>query len=378
MKTLPVTILGFGSMGRARALAYKSVTEYFRNCPIKPVPFQAFVLPHEVDSARAMGWDVTTDMMEAIKNPQTEYIDVCLPNSLHYGAVLAAFEARKHVFCEKPLAVSVDEAREMVEAAEARPGLLNSVNFIYRRAPANIYARQIAQSERFGKLLEARCYYNQHWGGPNVGGSWRFDSKAGGGTLCDIGSHAIDMLYFVTGMRPTEVSAAQVTHVKERYFNTTDANGKSTRELRKIDVDDGTRVVFNLPNGGIGSLECTRNAWGTENTHGYEFFFESGAVRWNYDDVNYLEVYDANIPERGWNRVLCDRGEFAYANMSGHMKGYRDFLVNVCYENMLAISGEKPVAPVATFRDAYDVERTIEAIRRSARERCWVKLEDIK
>lgn len=379
MKKLPVTILGFGAMGRARATAYENVTKYYGDCPIQPTLAQAFVLPHEAEGAKKYGWEPNLDMMDAIKNDKSKYIDICLPNAFHYSAALAAIEAKKHVFCEKPLAVSLNEAREMTEAAEACPGLLNSVNFIYRRCPANVFARQIVQENWFGKLLEARSYYNQSWGGPNTGGGWRFDAKAGGGTLGDLGSHALDMLYFVTGMRPAEVCATQVAHVKERMFDVVKEDGSRARESRKIDVDDGTRVVYNLPNGGIGQLECTRNAWGTANTQGYEFYFENGAIRWCYDDVNYLDVYDPSVRGRGWRRVLCNQGGFAYCHFSGgHMDGYRDFLTTACYENMRAIEGEENIAPLASFRDAYEVERTIEAIRRSHRERRWVGMDEVK
>ena len=378
MRDMPVTILGFGMMGRARNAAYSNVAKYYGDAPINPVIKQAFVLPNEADAAKKLGWDVNLDMMDAIRNDKSEYVDICLPNALHYSAAMAALDAKKHVFCEKPLAISVDEAREMMEAAEARPGLLNSVNYIYRRCPANVFARQIVQEDWFGKLLEARSYYNQSWGGPNTGGGWRFDAKAGGGTLGDLGSHALDMLYFVTGLRPSEVVATQVAHVKERMFSVTKEDGSTAREPRKIEVDDGTRVVYNLPNGGIGSLECTRNAWGTENTQGYEFYFENGAIRWCYDDVNYLEVYESGMRARGWRRVLCNQGGFAYCHFAGgHMDGYRDFLTSQCYENMRAIEGMDAIAPIATFREAYEVERTMEAIRRSFRERRWVKLEEI-
>ena len=378
MRDMPVTILGFGMMGRARNAAYANVAKYYGDTPINPVIKQAFVLPNEAESAKKLGGDVSLDMMDAIQNDKSEYVDICLPNALHYSATMAALDAKKHVFCEKPLAISVDEAREMTEAAEARPGLLNSVNYIYRRCPANVFARQIVQENWFGKLLEARSYYNQSWGGPNTGGGWRFDAKAGGGTLGDLGSHALDMLYFVTGLRPSEVVATQVAHVKERMFSVTKEDGSTAREPRKIEVDDGTRVVYNLPNGGIGSLECTRNAWGTENTQGYEFYFENGAIRWCYDDVNYLEVYESGMRARGWRRVLCNQGGFAYCHFAGgHMDGYRDFLTSQCYENMRAIEGMDAIAPIATFREAYEVERTMEAIRRSFRERRWVKLEEI-
>ncbi|MBR5759642.1 MAG: hypothetical protein IKX88_13715, partial [Thermoguttaceae bacterium] len=148
-------------------------------------------------------------------------------------------------------------------------------------------------------------------------------------------------------------------------------------EMVKVETDDATRIMYTLPGGAIGSLECTRNAWGTENTHGYELYFENGAIAWNYDDVNYLKIYDASKPERGWSRVISNRGGFAYPSFAdGHMYGYRDFTVNACYENMLKIAGADEVAPIATFRDAYNVECTIEAVRSSWENRCWVKLAD--
>ena len=151
------------------------------------------------------------------------------------------------------------------------------------------------------------------------------------------------------------------------------------RKLQPVGVDDGTRIIYNLPNGGIGQLECTRNAWGAENTQGYELYFEKGAIKWCYDDVNYLMVFDPSLKGRGWRRVLCNQGGFPYCHFGGgHMDGYRDFLTSQCYENMRAIAGEKAIAPIATFRDAYEVERTSAAINLSHRERRWVSLDEVK
>lgn len=384
-KTLNVSILGYGMMGTVRAVAYEAVSRYYTDCPIKPVLYQAFTLPVEAEAAKESGWDAKSDLDAVITDPGCDYVDVCLPNAMHYDAVMKAIGAGKHVFCEKPLSVTVDEAREMMTAAEAKPELLNAVNFIYRRCPSNVYARQLVKENKFGKLLEARSYYNQSWGGPDTPYSWRF-GKAGG-TLGDLGSHALDMLYYVTGMRPIELCAMQHTHITERRDPKTVGSDLAARmnrgaggpqgEMVKVETDDATRIMYTLPGGAIGSLECTRNAWGTENTHGYELYFENGAIAWNYDDVNYLKIYDASKPERGWSRVLSNRGGFAYPSFAdGHMYGYRDFTVNACYENMLKIAGADEVAPIATFRDAYNVECTIEAVRSSWENRCWVKLAD--
>lgn len=384
-KTLNVSILGYGMMGTVRAVAYEAVSRYYPSSPVKPVLYQAFTLPSEAEAAKESGWDARTDLDAVITDAGCDYVDVCLPNAMHHDAVLKALEADKHVFCEKPLSVTLDEAREMMTAAEKKPNLLNAVNFIYRRCPSNVYARKLVQENKFGKLLEARSYYNQSWGGPDTPYSWRFGKS--GGCLGDLGSHALDMLYYVTGMRPIELCAMQCTHVKERRDPKTVGSDLAARmnrgaegvkgEMVKVDTDDATRIMYTLPGDAIGSLECTRNAWGTENTHGYELYFENGAISWSYDDVNYLNIYDASKPERGWSRVLTNRGGFGYPSFAdGHMYGYRDFTVNACYENMLKIAGAEEVAPIATFRDAYNVERTIEAVRSSWENRCWVKLAD--
>ncbi len=388
-EALSVSILGYGMMGTVRAVAYEAVSRYYPSTPIKPVLYGAYTYTDgEFAAAKEVGWKPSKDLDAVIKDPECRYIDVCLPNAMHHDAVMKALDADKHVFCEKPLSVTVDEAREMMTAAEKKSNLLNAVNFIYRRCPSNVYARKLVKENKFGKLLEVRSFYNQSWGGPDTPYSWRF-GKAGG-TLGDLGSHAIDMLYYVTGLRPVELCAMQATHIKQRRKPTTvgsDLEARMNRgagtqgqvEMVDVETDDATRIMGILPGDVIWSLECTRNAWGTENTHGYELYFENGAIAWNYDDVNYLSLYDASMPERGWSRVLTNRGgkDFAYQSFAdGHMYGYRDFTVNACYENMLKIAGADEVAPIATFRDAYDVERTIEAVRASWENRCWTKLAD--
>lgn len=397
MKDMKVSILGFGMMGVVREVAYRAVTRYFNDSPINPVPFQAFCLEAEKAAVARTAWEPVCDMEAVIKNPEVEYVDVCLPNDLHCKAALMAFEAGKHVFCEKPLSSLLDEGRQMAAAADAHPNQLNSVNFIYRRCPANVYARQLVQSGKFGRLYNAQMSYYQSWGAPSTPGSWRFE-EPGGGSAGDLGSHAFDMLYYVTGKRPVDLCAVKSTHVKERKFRMAAGSdfadrygGKKTEDgfaMKPITVDDTMKVMFTLaeddaanPIDPVGSLEVTRNAYGTENTHAYTLYFENGAIRWNYDDVNYLEVYDATLPfeQRGWARVCCNRAGFAYPSFAdGHMYGYRDFTVNACYENMRAIAGLEPIAPLASFRDAFNIQRTLEACKQSIANRCWVKLDDIQ
>jgi len=395
---MKISILGFGAKGIARTLAYESVSRYYPSCPIKPVLYQAFALSADADKAKASGWQVVTDLDAVIQDPEAEYVDVCLPYSLRPGAVIEALKAGKHVFCEAPFPVShhyherspfasyFNEARQMADAAEAKPELLNSVNFVYRRCPANVYARKLIKENTFGKLLEARLYYSKRGNIPQTPFYYPINVEE---QSYELYSHALDMLYFTTGMRPIELVAFQKSYFTRDFdldiqdSNCTEGRFQRTRLDRPwfqyLDPLTANRVMYTLPNGAIGSLECTRLAWGSENAIGYELYFENGAIRWCYNDVNYLNVYDATAPERGWNRVLTNRVGFGYPSFAdGHMYGYRDFLVNACYENMLKISGEPETAPIATFQDAYETSRIIKAIQASCENLAWVKLSDFQ
>ncbi len=386
MKETKVSILGFGRANTARTVAYEAVPRYYPSCPIKPVLYQAFTLESDMEKAKAFGWQAVTNLDSVIKDSEAQYIDVCLPNSMHYDVVIKVLEAGKHVFCENPLAVSVREAREMVAAAEAKAELLNSVNFIYRRCPANVYARRLVQKKQFGKLLEARFFFNQSDRfnqGVIFSGTFFAEgcfTHRWGKTdaLQNLGTHAFDLLYFITDMRPIELVALQTSRFEQprrRNFGGWCFCARMGRET--LYDDDATRIMYALPGGVIGTLECWGDAWGVENSFGYELYFENGAIRWNYDDVDYLNIYDATDSKRGWNRVLTNRKGFAYSSFTdGHMNGTCDFMVNALYENMLKIAGEPEIAPIATFRDAYEVERAIEVAQVSWKERSWVKLED--
>ena len=393
-KDCKVSIIGWGMVERVQAVAYKAVQRYFpRECPKKYELYEAAVPFGLEKEAVEAGWKASTDLHAVLSNPETDLVDICLPPQIHYNVVKMAFDSGKHVFREKPLWGTLLDAYKMADIAAAHPNQLASFNYIYRGSPSAIYARKILQEGRFGKVMEVVCSYCQSWGWDDIPHSTRFDDE--GGTLADLGSHALDMLYFQTGMRPIEVLGLQTTHVKERpLLFPMDERIRGTgpdRVVRRsglyrgdchdyflVKTDDATDALFTLPGGAIGSLHCTRNAWGNENSHNFVIYCEHGALRWSYDDLNYLEIYDARTPERGWVRMLCDRKGCAYFNFAdGHMIGYRDLMVFACYANLRKICGLPEIAPTATFADALEVERTIEAIRRSWKERRWVKLSEI-
>ena len=393
-KEYKVAVLGYGTRGRIHADAYKAVMRYFPSCPVKPVLNEVYCASDgEAEAAAASGLKVNRDLDKTIENRETFLVDICLPPQKRYAAAKTAFESGQHVFSENPFTGTLLDAYKMAELAAQYPIQIASFNYICRRTPAAIYARNLLQEGRLGKVMEVVCSYYLSWHGIDPPLLPRFEEE--GGTLDDLEcfalwrleemmgnsgpeiEQALDMLYFQTGMRPIEVR--KTTHVPERIILSEEAALciKKTRPERVVE-HDGHYWFIVKTGGAIGPIHHTRNRWGNENSHNFVIYCEHGALRWSYDDLTHLEIYDARTPERGWVRMLCDRKACAYFNFAdGHMIGYRDLIVFACYDNLRKINGLSEIAPTATFADALEVERAKAALRRSSEKRRWVKLSEI-
>ncbi|MBQ2850554.1 MAG: Gfo/Idh/MocA family oxidoreductase [Thermoguttaceae bacterium] len=385
---LRVGLGGYGMMGGLYAAVVDNVNRYFRDAPFRAVKANAFVFSdEEAERAAEDGWTPVRSIDEMLEN--ADYAYPPLPNAMHCSVALAAFEKGVHCFSEKPLAATLDEAFAMTQAAEANKRFLNSVNFIYRRSPATVYARKLAQSGVFGDMTACRLQYWQSWSASifEVPLTWRFVEEQAGGASYDLASHCFDMLNYVTNERPRTVSAIATTHVKER-------RDLKTGEMRPVYVDDTLEANFALSGDAVGSLSVSRNCFGHENSHKFEICFERGTLAWCYDDLSTLWVYAADgglkLPNgeaisRGWTKIDCNRkGFWNHDFADGHRIGYRDLAVYQLCENMRAIdaleSGREyqSDAPIATFRDALEVQRCVAAALLSAKEGRRINVADVK
>lgn len=381
MQTIKTSLLGFGDQGKVRDLAYNLET-YYRNFPVRTELLEAFVLPEEAEAARACGWTPTTDLDATIANPAADLIEIRLPTQMRFAAATAALKAGKHVYVEPLLSDKLDESRAAAELADSRPKQLATVDFMYRRVPANAYARRIATEKRFGRLLEARFQFSQNWGFPQDA-PWRGAKSRG--VVFELGAAAFDLLYFTTGVRPEKLYAQNATFFDFPWDALNDEKAQNAETAPKSQSlfggEDATKIVFTAPENVVGSIVCSRSNRGAENAFSYELHFENGSVRWTYADFNYISVYTMkNEPNmRGWQRILCNRGGFPYDNFSGgHMYGSRDVAVNGVSENLRFIAGQNTIAPLATFRDAYEAHRAVDAAKKSFELDRPVKLEEIR
>lgn len=384
-KTLRVGIIGCGAMSPPAASAMRNLNLYFPNAPYKMRQGMAFVR-HDAAAKKAEseGWTASRSLNEVIEN--SDVVNVITANRGHRDATLAALAKGRHVYLEKPLAHNLDDAYEIKVAADKAQECCTATNFLYTRSPAVVYARFLVESGALGDLCFTQSHYFQCYGW-NTPSSWRDFLSEGGGVCLDISSHCFSVLNFVTGVRPVNISARTATHIDARI-------DRHTGRENKVEVDDTFTASFDLPNGAVGSVTVSRNAWGGENQHGFYYAFSKGALRWSYDNPCDLEVYFADggtkLPngitaERGWTHVDCDRKPF-YCNVfsDGHRLGYRGFTLNAWLEFIYAIdaleSGRKyeSVAPIISFSDAYEVQRCCAAALLSSKEGRRITVADVK
>ena len=399
---LNVCLIGQKFMGRAHSNAWLKAPRFFADLPVVPVMHTVVARngAELAEFAGRWGWrHHSTNWRSAVADPDVHLVDVTTPNNLHREFVVAALAAGKHVACEKPLAATLADARAMRDAAAASAGK-SFVWYSYRRVPAVALAHQLVKQGRIGRIYHVRATYLQDWAGPEVPMVWRFDAgQAGSGSHGDLGAHIIDMARFVTGEEITEViGAAQDTFIKERKLiadedrggitGATDDAGRRTAAAAatgRVTVDDHTTFLARLGGGGVATFEATRFATGYHNRNGIEVHGERGALRFSFEEMPYLDVYDrtADPATAGWTRVPVSRtgGVHPYADPwwpAAHHQGYEHTFVNMAADVCRAIGGGVPEVPLPDFADAYATQEVLEAATLSAQQRRPVTVAELR
>ena len=384
-----VALIGSKFMGRTHSDAYSNVARYFTDLPAEPVRHTIAARHAEELEPFAARWNWanwTTDWEQAVRDPDVELVDVGTPNDVHREQAIAALEAGKHVACEKPLAGTLEDAKQMKEAAaKVAPGAGgNQHTFVwynYRRCPAVALAHRFVKEGRLGRIFHVRAAYLQSWAtDPNIPRVWRFQGDvAGSGAHGDLNAHVIDMARFITGEAITEVTGAiEETFIKQRPMP--DGSGKGD-----VGVDDAVLFLARLAGGGAASFEATRFSTGDKNRNRIEVHGEKGALRFDFERMNELKWYDATLdrPGQGWATINVTRADSgdpyaeAYWPAGGHIIGYVDTFMNMTADIMKVLGGEQPTAPLPDFADAYETQKVLHAALVAARERGPVKLSDV-
>lgn len=387
MSEIGVGLVGYKFMGRTHSNAYRQVTHFF---DVDPVPKMRAICGRDEEAVReaaaALGWEgYETDYHKLVNRDDIGLIDVSSPGNTHYDVVMAALAAKKHVLCEKPLANTLPEAREMLEAAN-RAGVVNMVNFNYRRVPAVRFARQLLDEGRLGEIRHWRAVYLQDWIlDPEFPLVWRMKKElAGSGALGDIAAHIVDLAHYLVGPI-AEVVGSMTTFIKERPIEQPSGGGsglsaQAGQEKGEVTVDDATSFLAHFESGATGTFEATRLAPGRRNYNSFEINGSQGSLVFNLERLNELQVYftedDAGL--QGFRTINVTEPVHPYTGNwwpAGHIIGYEHTFVHAIKDLMDGI--KRGESPAPTFADGYRCQAVLDAVERSVASRTWEQPEPL-
>lgn len=388
MKEINVGLIGYKFMGKAHSFAYKNVSLFF-DLPLK-VNMKVICGRTEKAVKQAkekFGFsEYETDWRKVVERKDIDLIDITTPPNAHKEIAIEAAKNGKIVFCEKPLASTLKDAYEMLEAVE-KYKVKHAICFNYRKLPAIGLAKKLIDEGKIGKIYHMRAVYLQDWiVDPDFPLVWRLQkSVAGSGAHGDLNAHLVDMARYlvgefdeVIGISETFIKERPVLKVKEELETGLGEFKEKAEEKGIVDVDDATIFLVRFKNGAIGSFEATRFAPGRKNGQRFEINGSNGSIVFNLENLNELEYYsreDEKSGTQGFRKIIATDPSHPYAANwwpAGHIIGYGESFVNMVADILNSIS--KGENPSPNFYDGVKCQEVLEAVELSIKERRWVKV----
>ncbi|MBU3005562.1 Gfo/Idh/MocA family protein [Paraglaciecola arctica] len=375
-KSLNVALVGTRFMGKAHSNAWSRVDSIFDSA-IKPV--LKVVCGRDQTSldsfADRWGWRETSlDWRATIERDDIDIVDISLPTHMHAEVAIAAAKAGKHVFCEKPMSITVKQAQEMV-AAVTSAGVVNYINHNYRRMPAVMLAKQLISEGKIGEIYHWRGTYQQDWIiDPNFPLTWHLQKEyAGSGPHGDLNSHSVDLAHFLVGEIDT-LSCQTARFIDERplpatYEAATFTAGTIGEQKGKVTVEDTSLMIVRFANGAMGSFEATRFAAGRKNHNSFEIYGSEGSVIFDLERPNELAFYSRNDEPhmQGFRTILATDPSHPYISKwwpPGHNIGYEHTFVHAVADFLDAISKGNQIHP--NFSDGLKTIKVLETALKSS------------
>ncbi len=390
MQTIGIGLVGYGFIGKVHSVAYRSLPLLYDPLPARTrlVGVCTATAASGVRAVEQADFEfATTDYHELLAREDIRAINICSPNDAHYEVIRDALKAGKHIYCDKPLALNVAQAEELVALAATVP-TVQQMTFNYRFIPATLRARQLVEAGFLGDLFQFRAaYLHAGYIDPKRPYSWRTDmARSGGGAIADLGAHIIDLTRFLIGPGTgagrggefAAVLADLLTLIPERP-------DPQTGEMRRVEVDDIATALCRLEGGATGTLEASRLATGVQDELRIELHGTKGGLKFNLMDPNWLDAYDATRPEsplggdRGYTRIeSVTRYPKPYAlGATKNTVGWLNFHIQSLFDfiNNVANHGDgRPLSPHSpTFVDGLAAQRVIAACQCSAAQGGWTK-----
>jgi len=362
-----IGLLGCGFIGQVHSNAYLKIPFTYQNPSARPELISLCDRVGAEDKAKLFHYKgYCTDWKRLVEDPDIDIIDNCTPDDMHCEPTVAAAENGKHVIVEKPLAMTVDEAKEMLQAVK-KTGVKSMCCHNYRFIPAVRLARELVEKGVIGKIYHFRgCYLQELGHDPEapVENLW-YASGTKSGILLGIGCHVIDTARFLVG----EINAVSGL---VRTFNTSRKTASGTTE--EVKADEAEIALLEFDNGAIGTLESSGVGTGRKNSFTWEINGTKGSIAFDLEDLNHLQVYMADTPTKeakGFANVSvtepCHSLQAAILP-PGHNAGWEYGHLHALNHFIDCVVNDKPVEPYgASFKDGYRVQVIMEAIKESSR-----------
>lgn len=327
------------------------------------------------------------DYKKLIENKELDVIHICSPNNLHYPMVKEALDAGKHVVCEKPLAITVKEGKALLEIADKK-GLVHAVHFNIRYYPLMKQLKMMVDKGEFGEIFAIHGSYLQDWLFYPSDYNWRLDPELSGKSraVADIGSHWIDLIEYVSGLRINEVFADFATFHKTRKKPLKPLETYAGKLLKpedyqdiNIDTEDYATVLFRFKNGTKGVMTVNQVAAGRKNRLYFEMDGSKKSAAWDSEAPNQMWIGRRD----GNNEILMKDPSLVYPECTnlidypgGHNEGFPDTLKQMFKEiySYIQDSNRNSTPPFPTFKDGLRELVLGEKILESNDSEKWVKI----
>ncbi|MCV3239613.1 Gfo/Idh/MocA family protein [Mesorhizobium sp. ZC-5] len=369
METIGVGLIGTGFMGKAHAIAWSAVKPVFGDVP-------AIRLVHlgetddELASLKAVEFGFARssgDWRKVIADPQVDVVSITTPNKFHAEMAIAALDAGKHVWCEKPMAPRLDEAEAML-AAQRRSGKVAVLGYNYIQNPAIRHIRKLLDEDAIGAVNHVRIEMDEDFmADPGAPFQQRHEAVNGWGAIDDFGVHPLSLIRTLFG------GVARVMCDMAKPYPTRRSDGGE----RDVEVYDIATILMRLENGASGHIALSRTAWGRKGRIAVQIVGSKGAILYDQERMNELQLYVTSdrATEQGFRTVLTAPHHKPYDRFvpaAGHSLGFNDLKIIECRQLIGKMRGENAVA--VTFEDGILIERTVAAMARSFEEGRWVEV----
>ena len=370
MNTIGVGLIGTGYMGKCHALAWNGVKPVFGDGPrVRLVHLAEVSADLAAQRAEAFGFEKSTsDWRALIADPEVEVVSVTTPNAFHAEMAIAALEAGKHVWCEKPMAVALEDAERMAAAARAS-GRVAVLGYNYIQNPVIRHIERLLGEGAIGAVNHVRFEMDEDFmADPEALFYWKSEASSGYGALDDFGVHPLSLMQQLFG--GVEAVMAQLSMP---YADRPTGDGGR----RRVETWDVASVLMRLKGGISGVMALSRSAWGRKGRIAMQIFGSRGTIAYDQERMNEFQLYtvDDRATEQGFRTVLAGPQHAPYERFipaPGHGLGFNELKIIECHELLRAVRGES--ARVVDFDRGLEIERAVHAMARSHREGRWVEV----